>query len=113
MMVTQKVSLHGLLNKNRDSIDGSLKRNNYLHKLKGNNLTQLEAFNEFKNKESPLFFTDYENLFGTLHTFSYSYRNSKLLTTIAQSSQNIEVDFKEWVNGTDINVQRLKGIIEA
>ncbi|MYL18855.1 peptidase C45 [Halobacillus litoralis] len=102
-----------LKNKNRDSIEGSLKRNNYLHNLKSNNLTQLEAFNNFKNKESPLFFTDYDNLFGTLHSFSYSYRNSKILTTIAQSSQNIEVDFKEWVNGMDINIQRLKGIIET
>lgn len=100
-----------LQNKNRDSIEGSLKRNRYLHKLNENNTTHLEVFNEFRSIESPLFFTDYDNLFGTLHTFSYSYQNSKILTTIAQSSQTIEVDFKEWVNGKDINVQRLKGII--
>lgn len=102
-----------LHNKNRDSIEGSLQRNHYLYKLKENNPTHLEAFNEFRSIESPLFFTDYDNLFGTLHTFSYSYRNSKILTTIAQSSQTIELDLKEWVNGKDINVQRLRGVIKA
>ncbi|SDJ16345.1 C45 family autoproteolytic acyltransferase/hydolase [Salimicrobium halophilum] len=101
-----------LKDKNRNIIDGSLERNSYLHNLRETNLTQEEAFNEFKSKQSPLFFTDYDNLFGTLHTFSYSYQDSKILTAIAQSSQTLEVDFKEWVQGKNINVQRLKGSLE-
>ncbi|TGB03523.1 C45 family autoproteolytic acyltransferase/hydolase [Halobacillus salinus] len=102
-----------LKDKNRESIHGSLKRNDYLHKLKDEHLTQTEAFNNFKSKESPMFFTDYNDLFGTLHTFSYSYRDAKILTTIAQSGQDLEVDFKEWVGGKDIAVQRMNGIIEG
>ena len=102
-----------LKSKNRNSINGSLDRNNYLLSLRDNHLSQLEAFNHFKSKESPLFFTDYDNLFGTLHTFSYSYQNTKILTSIAQSSQTLEIDFNEWVNGTNINVQKLKGMIES
>ncbi|MEI4801545.1 C45 family peptidase [Bacillus sp. FJAT-51639] len=101
-----------LKNKNRVSIDGSVKRNSYLQEISNKNLTHQEMFDEFKDKNSPLFFTDYENLFGTLHTLSYSYQNSRIITTIAQSEHVLDFNFQDWVDGENVKEQMLRGIID-
>lgn len=98
-------------NQNRSSIDGSMKREEYLNGFKEKSIIHEEMFKKFKENTSPLFFTDYDNLFGTLHTFSYSYANARILTTIAQSSEVLDIDFDEWVNGKNIDQRILKGII--
>ncbi|CAN7510567.1 C45 family autoproteolytic acyltransferase/hydolase [Rossellomorea sp. LjRoot5] len=97
--------------KNRPSIAGSLERNIHLLSFK-KNLSHQQTFHHFKDIESPVFFTDYENLFGTLHTFSYSYHDSRILTTIAGSKQVLDVNLQDWVNGYDIPVKNLIGYIE-
>lgn len=101
-----------LKNKNRVSIDGSVKRNSYLQEISNKNLAHQEMFDEFKDKNSPLFFTDYENLFGTLHTLSYSYQNSRIITTIAQSEHVLDFNFQDWVDGENVKEQMLRGIID-
>ncbi|MCA0149467.1 MULTISPECIES: C45 family peptidase [Rossellomorea] len=98
--------------KNRSSIEGSLERNKHLLSLNEKQLSHRQLFQHFKNNESPIFFTDYENLFGTLHTFSYSYHESRILTTIAGSKQVLDVNFQDWVNGDDIRGKNLSGNIE-
>ncbi|WP_164667313.1 C45 family autoproteolytic acyltransferase/hydolase [Virgibacillus doumboii] len=99
--------------KNRSLINNSLDRNTYLATKKENKMTMQEAFDHFRDIRSPLFYTDYENLFGTLHTFAYRYEDSKLLTAIAQSKQVLAIDFDEWVAGTDVPEERLQGTIEG
>ncbi|EKN70069.1 hypothetical protein BABA_06821 [Neobacillus bataviensis LMG 21833] len=99
-------------NKNRISIEGSILRNDYLLSLKDKNYTHRQMFDNFKSIHSPVFFTDYNNLFGTLHTFSYSYNDSRILTTIAQSSQVLDINFQNWVDGENINDYILQGVIE-
>lgn len=101
-----------LVKKNRFSIEGSIERNNYLQDFKESHFTQSEMFHSFANKNSPVFFTDYDNLFGTLHTFSYSFKESRILTSIAQSNQVLDIDFEEWINGKDVSQQVLTGVIE-
>lgn len=103
---------HDLEKKNRHFIEGSIKRNEYLQKFKDNQLTHREMFHNFANKDSPVFFTDYDNLFGTLHTFSYSFKDSRILTSIAQSKQILDINFEEWVNGNNINYHILTGVID-
>ncbi|MGN8843110.1 C45 family autoproteolytic acyltransferase/hydrolase [Niallia sp. Sow4_A1] len=101
-----------LQEKNRLSIDGSIKRNNYLQSFYGDKLTQDEMFKIFANKRSPVFFTDYENLFGTLHTFSYSFNKSRIITSIAQGKEALDFNFNNWVNGKDIASNKMTGLIE-
>ncbi len=101
-----------LKSKNRSSIQGSLQRNNDILELNGEGLSQHEMFNYFKNIHSPLFFTDYTNLFGTLHTFAYSYQHTRILTTIARSNDVLDINFKDWVNGEDISKKTLSGLIQ-
>jgi predicted choloylglycine hydrolase len=101
-----------LIDKNRSSIDGSVNRNSYLQEMGKKNLTRQDVFDDFKDKQSPLFFTDYEDLFGTLHTFSYSFQHSGIMTAIAQSDQVLDFNFQDWVNGMDIKEQVLRGKID-
>ncbi|WP_397538449.1 C45 family autoproteolytic acyltransferase/hydolase [Rummeliibacillus pycnus] len=101
-----------LKQKNRTVIDNSLKRNNILQSFRDGNLTQSEMFNNFANSESPLFFTNYDDLFGTLHTFSYSFKDERILTSIAESEQILDINFLEWVKGKDIKPCILSGIIK-
>ncbi|OCA88419.1 peptidase C45 [Bacillus sp. FJAT-27225] len=102
-----------LKHKNRISIEGSIQRNHYLLGLKDKNYTHRQMFEEFKSIKSPVFFTDYRNLFGTLHTFSYSHKDSRILTTIAKSDQVLDINFQDWVDGEEINDQVLDGVIEV
>ncbi|MDX8342385.1 C45 family peptidase [Rossellomorea sp. YZS02] len=97
---------------NRPSIEGSIQRNKHLLSLKGKRWSHDQMFHHFKSEESPIFFTDYEQLFGTLHTFSYSYRDSRILTGIAGGRDILDVNFQDWVNGKDILEERLSGFIK-
>ncbi|MCH1626432.1 C45 family autoproteolytic acyltransferase/hydolase [Fredinandcohnia quinoae] len=93
-------------------ITGSRERALYLNKISNDHLTNREMFDEFRNKESGLFFKKYDDLFGTLHTFSYDFKQAKILTAIAQSEEVLEIDLRKWLSGTDISKTKLTGIIE-
>lgn len=97
--------------KNRDIITGSVQRDAFLHGLEVDLMTYETMFNLFKDPTSPLYFTNYKNLFGTLHTFSYSYKKAKILTTIAKSEGVLEIDLKDWVKGVNLDVQKMNGFI--
>lgn len=96
----------------RSIIEGSLKRNDYLQKLRKSKLSYQEMFHHFADVQSPLFFNQYKELFGTLHTFSYSYKEQRILTSVARSNKSLDVNFKKWLSGQDIKDQFLYGIIE-
>lgn len=101
-----------LTGRNRPSIEHSLRRKRYLESLDPERLTAAEAFDIFKNRQSPLFFTDYDQLFGTLHTFAYSYEDGVVLTSLAQGHP-LEFSFWEWVQGKDIEARELTGRIDG
>ncbi|RNB74978.1 peptidase C45 [Brevibacillus invocatus] len=101
-----------LAEKNRSVITGSLKRQAYFQSLRDKAHNHEEMFALFKDVQSPLFFTDYADLFGTLHTFSYAYENAKIMTSVARGSQILAIDFADWVRGNNIETQFLEGIIE-
>lgn len=69
-------------------------------------------FDHFRDKESFIFFRDYDQLFGTLHTFSYEYKSSKILTAVAQGKSVLAIDFQQWVRVEDLNAQEITGYIE-
>lgn len=100
-----------LTGKNRPSIEHSLGRKRYIDGLNATQLTQTEAFGLFKERESPLFFTDYDDLFGTLHTFSYAFEEGRVMTSLAQGSA-LDFSFRDWVEGKDIPAAELTGHID-
>lgn len=101
-----------LEHKNRTSTAHSVKRLEHLIDIADKKETHSAMFNHFKDINSPLFFTDYDDLFGTLHTFSYSYQDSRVLTAIARSEQILDINFQDWVNGENIDEDVLEGFIE-
>ncbi|WP_394175255.1 C45 family autoproteolytic acyltransferase/hydolase [Guptibacillus hwajinpoensis] len=80
--------------------ENSLKRLKYIE-----NHTQVGIaswFDEFRNPDSPLFFHDYENLFGTLHTLIIDSSSLTLKTSIAGSKEVITIPFKRWLQGEEL-----------
>lgn len=60
-------------------------------------------FDEFRNPASSLFFRDYDNLFGTLHTVMMNPKERLFKTVIAGGKEVITVHFQDWINGGTIN----------
>lgn len=91
-----------LLDKNRSVIDGSIKRTKFLSTWENKPYSMDDMYSIFKDKQSPVFFTDYNQLFGTLHTFSYSFSKDLILTTVAKGEKDLSIYFKDWLNGQNI-----------
>lgn len=89
-----------LQSKNRKNIQMSLKRKKYLQTLIEEELTPEEAFLRFNHQHSPLFFHDYKDYFGTLHTVLYSPHDLKVLISIGSKGNPFTFSFKEWRNGS-------------
>lgn len=96
--------------KNRQATQGSTKRNGYIHSL-GNNQSFKELFHAFSDEDSPLFYTDYEQLFGTMHTFGYSFRDQQIITALARGKAT-PFSFREWVDGHDLDATFFEGMIK-
>ncbi|MCA1320553.1 C45 family peptidase [Bacillus tianshenii] len=101
-----------LSEKNRPQLDGSKKRDLEMHQLQKRGMSHEDMAAYFADRNSPLFFKDYSDLFGTLHTFSYSWSNKRLITSVAQSNDDLDLDFGEWVRGANIDRKQLYGMIE-
>lgn len=99
--------------KNRPMIEGSLKRENILSDIKKQPLSPEKAFHLFKDQSSPFFFTDYDELFGTLHTFMYVFDQAAIYTAVAQSKDVLKMNFQEWVLGKDTGIQSMTGQIQS
>jgi len=98
--------------KNRPSITHSVKRSNYLSELSEKHYRHTEMFEEFNSVGSPLFFMDYDDLFGTLHTFSYSYQDTRILTAVARGKMTLDINFQKWIDGENVNRTILEGLID-
>jgi len=100
-----------LQTKNRKHMQMSLKRKRYLQTLIEEELTPEEAFYRFNHHQSPLFFQDYKDYFGTLHTVLYSPYDLKVMVNIGKYSKPFTFSFKEWLNGTQALPSKITGIL--
>ncbi|HLS09093.1 C45 family peptidase [Lentibacillus sp.] len=98
---------NSLQHKNRPDFIHSVDRHTYIQTIGEKKLIQEESFDHFRDKTSPLFYMDYDDL-----TFSYGYVDARILTAIAQSDQVLDIEFDDWVAGKDISEQQLRGTIE-
>jgi len=92
---------------NRENLEGTRERLNYLGQ---NNLAKMDVqgiFNMFK-ADKPLYSEEYHEFFGTLHTFAYSFNDNKVLTAVPNGDV-LEIDFNEWVKGKDLNQKEIIG----
>ncbi|SDM79955.1 C45 family autoproteolytic acyltransferase/hydolase [Sediminibacillus halophilus] len=85
--------------------------NNRISYMKEKNMEELsgrEVFDWFKSIDSPMFYRDYNNLFGTLHTFAYIYDTDLVLTSLL-GGQTLEIDWKDWLEGSNVKASFLTG----
>ncbi|MEC0283019.1 C45 family peptidase [Terribacillus saccharophilus] len=96
---------------NRQDMTSSVKRDNFLLNLDKSEMTQEELFDLFSDPASPLFFEDYDQLFGTLHTFAYSFQTWQLITSLSRGNP-LEIDIEDWFAGKDLKIDMLYGRIK-
>ncbi|WP_228485640.1 carcinine hydrolase/isopenicillin-N N-acyltransferase family protein [Thermaerobacillus caldiproteolyticus] len=101
-----------LKQKNRVEIQGSVQRKQYLQALLKENLDPLSAFHHFNNEKSPLFFNDYKNYFGTLHTVLYLPKDLNVIIGVGKNGDPFIFSFKEWLQGTLNLSKTICGTIE-
>ncbi|MFD1068004.1 C45 family autoproteolytic acyltransferase/hydolase [Oceanobacillus locisalsi] len=99
--------------KNRASIQMSLRRKEYLKTLERSKLTPKSMYHIFNNETSPLFFTDYKAYFGTLHTVVYCPEDLSVLAGIGGNSNPYVILFQEWLVGKVRLPYMLEGKIES
>ncbi|MBP2076372.1 C45 family autoproteolytic acyltransferase/hydolase [Oceanobacillus polygoni] len=88
-----------LADKNRKMVEGSRIRKQVLQTLNGNNLTAMAAYRFFNDEESPLFFTNYQEYFGTLHTVVYCPQNLTAIIGVGGNCEPYMLSFNEWLSG--------------
>ncbi|PAV31615.1 hypothetical protein CIL05_02870 [Virgibacillus profundi] len=113
LLCTNHYQHHDLIDKNKNDYTNSYRRIEDLEEKGVNRLTGKEAFDWFKTPDSAMFYKDYKNLFGTLHTFAYLFDKEIILTALPYG-ETLEIDWKAWVDGNNIRTTRINGkIIQA
>ncbi|MFP7479244.1 C45 family autoproteolytic acyltransferase/hydolase [Terribacillus saccharophilus] len=104
--------LHGELEVfNRQDMTSSAKRDTFLLHTDTSTMTQEQLFDLFSDAASPLFFDDYDKLFGTLHSFAYSFQTKQLITALARGNR-VELNIEDWFAGRDLSIDTLYGEIK-
>ncbi|MGY0694828.1 C45 family autoproteolytic acyltransferase/hydrolase [Virgibacillus sp. FSP13] len=85
---------------NRSNIDRSIKRKGYLQDLAEEHLTPLTAYRNFNSEESPLFFNNYREFFGTMHTIVYEPESLSIIVGVGRNAEPYQFSFKDWLKGT-------------
>lgn len=77
----------------------SAKRKQYLQEIHPQLTDPLEAYNQFNNESSPLFFHDYENFFGTLHTVVYCPDTLEVIVGVGGNCKPLQFSLQDWLFG--------------
>lgn len=91
------------------SFKGALHRKNYLKALEKENVTPISAYHIFNDEESPLFFKDYKEYFGTLHNVVYYPKDRSVVMGVGGNCGSYFLSFNDWLKGKE----RLPHILEG
>lgn len=104
LMCTNHFETDLLKVKNRTTIAGSIHRKEFLQSLSSNDYPLEVAFKKFNNENSPLFYKEYRQFFGTLHTVIYLPNTLEVIVGIGGNANPITFSLDKWLNG-DIKVK--------
>ena len=99
------------LEKNREEIEGSIKRKEYIGSLLKEKHTPMTLFQHFNDGNSPLFYKYYKEYFGTLHTVVYLPKDLSVIIGIGENSKPIKLSLRKYLDGTDNFPNFIKGRI--
>jgi predicted choloylglycine hydrolase len=97
---------------NRSYIEGSLNRKKILQDLASETTSPEEAYKKFNKEDSPLFFKEYRQFFGTLHTVVYLPQTLEVLVGIGGDAVPAKFSFVKWLNGEQLVGDKLIGELD-
>ena len=98
--------------KNKAYIDNSVQRKRYINCFVANACTTvMSAFQHFNDGDSPLFFKQYKEYFGTLHTVVYSPNQLEVIVGIGENSEPQTFSLHQFIMGDLILPTTIKGKI--
>ncbi|WP_050614544.1 C45 family autoproteolytic acyltransferase/hydolase [Bacillus testis] len=98
--------------RNKAGNDSSQCRKEFVETFKNSGMSTEECFRLFADLQKPLFFQEYTELFGTLHTIAYDRETSCFMTALAQAEDTFIFSMDDWKGGCDFSEARLAGMIE-
>ncbi|MGE7839522.1 C45 family autoproteolytic acyltransferase/hydrolase [Lysinibacillus sp. NPDC093712] len=111
-MCTNHFESQELKEKNKASIDNSIQRKRYINHFVANACTTaMSAFQYFNDGDSPLFFKQYKEYFGTLHTVVYSPNQLEVIVGIGENSEPLTFSMHQFIRGELILPTTIKGKI--
>lgn len=109
---TNHFETESIKEKNRPYIEGSLHRKNLIEQLP-TNLTSEEAFKTFNEESSPLFFKNYEQFYGTLHTVVYIPESLEVIVGIGGNAAPKKFSISKLLKGEEDLKGELVGKIQV
>ncbi|MGE8036160.1 acyl-CoA--6-aminopenicillanic acid acyltransferase [Lysinibacillus sp. KCTC 33748] len=100
-----------LREKNRKKVHGSIKRKDYVSSLLSESLSPICTYRHFNDESSPIFYKDYKEYFGTLHTVVYSPKDLSIIFGVGGNCEPMMFSLKEFKEGTLILPEYIKGTI--
>ena len=113
LICTNYFASNDLREKNKKEFQSSLKREEYIRGQLKEVRSPIAAYHHFNDVHSPLFFKNYQEYFGTLHTVVYSPKDLSLIIGIGENSEPTKLSFKEYLDGTSILPRILKGRMDS
>lgn len=96
---------------NKENIEDSIKRNEYVRNLSKERLSIASAYHHFNNADSPIFYKNYKEYFGTLHTVVFLPQDLSVTVGIGENNKPMKFSLKKYIDGTLILPEDMKGII--
>jgi predicted choloylglycine hydrolase len=111
LMCTNHFESKDLQNKNMKEIQRSIKRKEYISSQFTEKLSPIDAYRHFNDGNSPLFFKNYKEYFGTLHTVVYLPKDLSLIIGVGENSVPIMLSLRKFLDGTNNLPKVIKGTI--
>jgi len=111
MTCTNHFESEGLKKNNTNNMTDTEKRQRVAKESIRKHLTPLQAYYAFNNEEGQLFFKNYANYFGTLHTVVYIPETLEIIVGIGGNCYPYTFSLQNWLQGAKSNIRRMCGKI--
>lgn len=72
-----------------------------------------DAYRMFNDRNKGVFSEKYANSAGTIHTSAYFPQQKMMWFALGGDRQPLQIEFNQWVNGQDIRIKRINGMINT
>ena len=100
LICTNHFEAQALQEKNKKELQRSINRKEYIKSLLLEQLSPLTAYHRFNDGNSPLFFKNYDDYFGTLHTVVYVPQTLSVIIGVGENCEPITFSLQDYLAGT-------------